>query len=113
MWDEGKGQRFQQLRQQDLLGLLTEGEQAELASLRQELESVEAAYLAPATQRLRQQRESIEIQNSRLEALIRRKESLAQRLGDFLQDARAERDAIEGELAVVLGQGRRDSAKDR
>lgn len=93
--------------------MLTRDEQAELASLGQELERAETAYLAPATRRLREEREATETQNSNLQTLVRRKESLVQRLRDFLDDARAERDAIAGELAAVLGGGRGDSAKER
>jgi hypothetical protein len=113
MWDERQRQRFQQLRQRDLLGLLTPPEQVELASFLQELERVEGEYLSPATRRLREERESIEAQNHSLQALVRRKEALVRRLRDFLEDTHAERNAIEGELAAVLGGGREDSAKDR
>jgi len=113
MWGDLKRRRFQQLREKELQGLLTQIEQAELASLVQELHAAEAAYLAPATRRLREEREAIETQNGSLQTLVRRKESLVARLRDFLEDARVERDAIEGELAAVLGGGRGDSAKDR
>jgi hypothetical protein len=112
VWEEAQRQRFQHLRQRDSLGLLTQAEQAELAALGQERERNEAAYLSPATQRLRAERQTLQTQNSRLEALVRRKEALAQRLRDFLADARAEQNAIEGELAAVLGGGSADSAKD-
>src|SRR5207245_1296952 len=55
----GNGQRssrFQELRQRQREGVLTEAEQAELKLLVQELEAAEATYLTPATERLRQQR---------------------------------------------------------
>lgn len=112
MWDERQRERFQQLREKESQGLLTPIEQAELASLIQALHSAETSYLAPATRRLREEREVMENQNSSLQTLVRRKESLVRRLRDFLEDARAERNAIEGELAAVLGGGRGDSAKD-
>ncbi len=101
MWDEQKRERFQQLRQRN--GALTDAEQAELAQLVQELEAEEAAYLTPATQRLRQEREALEVQNQALEALALRKEALVRRLREFLGEAQAERRAIESELAAVLG----------
>jgi hypothetical protein len=58
--------------------------------LGQELERAEADYLASAARRLRQEREAIETQNRSLEALVRRKEALARRLRDVLQDAHAD-----------------------
>ena len=113
MWDERQRQRFQELRRRDLSGLLTQAEQAELASLGRELEDAEADYLAPATRRLRQEREGIKTQNRSLQAVVRRKEAFVRRLRDFLADAHAERNAIEGELAAVLGGGAGDLLKDR
>lgn len=105
MWEEHKSSRFQQLRQRQSQNVLTEAEQAELALLSQ-IEAAEATDLTPATQRLRQDRESLETQNRTLEALAVRKESLALRLRDFLAEAQGERRAIEYELAAVLAGGR-------
>jgi len=51
-----------------------------LALLIKELETAEAAYLSPATQLLRQEREMLEEQNRTLEALVRRKEALVKHL---------------------------------
>jgi hypothetical protein len=113
MWDERQRQRFKELRQRDLPGLLSQAEEAELASLGRELEQAEAAYLAPATRRLHREREAIETQNRNLQTLVRRKEAFVRRLRDFLTDAHAERNAIEGELSAVLGGGAENSAKDR
>ena len=59
---------------------------------------IEGAYLVPATERLRQQREAIEAQNRVLEVLAHRKEVLVRRLHDFLSEAQAERRAIECEF---------------
>ena len=56
MWDEQKHARFQALRQRELDGVLTEAEQAELTQMLQEIDSAEAAYLRPATARLRTER---------------------------------------------------------
>jgi hypothetical protein len=111
MWEEKERQRFQLLRQRELEGELTEPDQAELASLTQQLQAAEATYLAPATQRLQQEREALDAQNRSLELLARRKGALVQRLRDFLTEARAERQAIEGELAAVLA-GSRNSETD-
>src|SRR5712691_1769152 len=99
MWDDQKRQRFQELRQPDRQ--LNAAEQAELASLAQELEAAESAYLKPATDRLRQDCELTEKQNDELDRLIKRKEALVQRLHKVLTEARVERRAIENELATV------------
>jgi hypothetical protein len=102
MWDGERSSRFQQLRDRQREGGLTEAEKAELARLVQELETAESDYLTPAAERLRQERRSLESQNQTLEALVLRKESLVRRLRDFLAEAQAERRAIESELAAVL-----------
>jgi hypothetical protein len=106
MWDEQKRSRFHQLRQRLRDGGLREAEQAELALLVQELEADEAGYLTPSTERLRQERETLEAQNRALEVLARRKAALALRLRDFLAEALTERQAIESELDAVLAGGR-------
>jgi len=102
MWDERQRRRFEQLRERDLLGQLTQAEQAELASLGQELERAETAYLGSATRRVRKEREAVETQNRSLQTLVHRKQSLVRRLRDFLEEVHAERSAIDGELAAVL-----------
>lgn len=112
MWEEQKRRRFQQLRQQHQEGGLSEAEQAELALLVQELEAAEAAYLAPATQQLQQERKTLEDKNRSLEALVRRKETLVRRLHDFLAEAQDERRAIERELTAVLAGSRSSGTND-
>jgi hypothetical protein len=102
MWDNLRSSRFQQLRRRQHDSVLTEAEQAELAHLVEELETAEASYLRPVTEQLRQQRETLQVQNRALEALALRKEALVLRLHDFLAEAQAERRAIESELAAVL-----------
>ncbi len=77
MWDEQKRERFQTLRQRELDDTLTEAEQAELSQMIQEIEDAEAAYLRPATERLRCERERIEEQNRELQGLVQREEASA------------------------------------
>src|SRR5260370_42468532 len=84
MWDEATRTRFQQLRQRQGENCISEAEQFELASLLRELEEAESGYLAPATQRIQRERETIEAQNRTLEALTLREEALVKRLSDFL-----------------------------
>jgi hypothetical protein len=110
MWDNQKRQRLQELRQPDRQ--LNAAEQTELATLVQELEAAEAAYLKTATERLRQENERTEKQNRDLERLIQRKEALAQRLNNVLAEARVERRAIENELASVLAASQGSKAED-
>jgi hypothetical protein len=93
--------RFQELRNKQSTGALNVAEQSELTTLIEKIEADEAAYLLPATQRLRGQREELEAQNHQLEALSLRKEALARRLHDVLTEARAECQAIESELIAL------------
>jgi hypothetical protein len=73
MWDKSRSSRFQQLRQRQGENVPTEAEQAELAQLVEEIETAEANYLRPATEQMRQQRETLQTQNSSLETLALRK----------------------------------------
>ncbi|MDQ3814801.1 MAG: hypothetical protein M3347_12735 [Armatimonadota bacterium] len=103
MCDEQKRERFQTLRERELEGALTPAEQTELSLLIQEIENAEAAYLGPATERLRREREQLEAQNHALEDLVRRKQALAERLRTVLEESAAERHTIDKELARILG----------
>jgi hypothetical protein len=67
MWDEVKQARCNALRIAERQGTLTEAEGVELLALTQELDVLEAAYLHPATERVRQEREALGEQNSKLE----------------------------------------------
>lgn len=100
MWNDQKRERFQMLRERT--DSLSAAEQAELNALTQELESAESTYMNGATNRMRQEREVVEIQNRSLEALAARQNALIARLEGAFFDARAERNAINSELALVL-----------
>ena len=102
MWDEQKRRRFQHLRERELAGALGDAERTELTLLIDALQAAEAQYVEPATHRLRNEREVIDVQNRALETLVQRKEKLAERLEGFLAETQAERRAIERELAAVL-----------
>ena len=86
MWDDQKRQRFELLRQRENAGVLADIERSELESLVQELQSAEATYLAPATERLREERHELDTQNRTLEALARRREALAGHLREVLAE---------------------------
>src|ERR1700737_3541824 len=98
-WDESTRERFRELRQREDKGTLTPEEQAELSRLIQQIEDAEAAYLRPATERLRREREAIETQNRALQALLTREEAFVARLETVLATLKAEREAINEEFA--------------
>jgi hypothetical protein len=102
MGDTAKRARFEALRQHEEEGTITEPEQAELAQMIEEIESAEAAYLGPATERLRAERTQIQARSAALQRLVRRKEALAWRLEQTLAEARGERQAIEEEQNRIL-----------
>jgi hypothetical protein len=78
---EAERARFQYLRGSQFNGeTLTDAEQAELSRWIASIEDTEAAYLRPANDRLRAAAEALEERNRILGALIRRKESLVERL---------------------------------
>ncbi|MBI3408207.1 MAG: hypothetical protein HY040_07610 [Planctomycetes bacterium] len=110
MWNEQKRKRFQQLRERE--SELTDVERAELAILVHELDTAELTYLSGATERLRHQRLNTEAQLLSLEALARRRQALVQRLDNVLSEARAERHAIESELASVLADTRNSNTQE-
>jgi hypothetical protein len=91
MGEGERSSRFQELRRLQHERVLTEAEEADLALLMREVEEAEGTYLTPATERLRQERETLETQYRILELLAIRKADLVRRLGDFLADAQAKR----------------------
>lgn len=105
MLTEAERGRYKELRRLATEGSLTAGERDELSSLTREIERWESAYLGPATQRLREDSESIETQNRSLEALARRKEALVERLRRALNESEAEQYAISQEVERILGDG--------
>jgi hypothetical protein len=111
MFDAEKRLRFRMLQERQDTGMASADEQAELAKLARELESGEAAYLTPATERIRQDHERLERQNRKLEELVRRREVFVERLRGFLADARRERETIDSELAAVLAEDSSDSSR--
>jgi len=83
MWDEQKRQRLERLREREDAATLTGVERSELALLVRELESAEVAYLGPATERMREERQRLDAQNRALEALVQRREALAGHLREL------------------------------
>src|SRR5437870_3611469 len=102
MQDAAKRAKFESLRQREEEGTLTEAEQAELAQMIEEVERAEAAYLRPATERLRADRAEVTRQSGALQGVLQRKEALVRRLEQTLAEARAERDALEEEVNRIL-----------
>ena len=70
MWDQAKQARFDALRASERQSTLNAAERAELVTLTQELDALEAAYLAPAAEQVRQERAALEVQNQDLGELL-------------------------------------------
>lgn len=102
MLTEHQSQRFNTLQQGEENGALSPAEQMELQAFVQQIEAEEAALLAPAMERMRQQRRRIEEQNAALAVLVRRKERLARRLERILALSIAEREKINAQVAAIL-----------
>ena len=100
MWDDQKRQRFNELREPGRY--LNAAEKTEVAALVKELEDMEAAYLKPANERLRNERLAIEKRNARLAVVINKKKAFVERLNRLLTESEAERRAIDREFASVL-----------
>ncbi|MBI1924526.1 hypothetical protein HYR99_09775 [Candidatus Poribacteria bacterium] len=110
MWEVQKRQRFQDLRQRELGGTLSEAEQAELAQLIQELEDLEAAYLVPETERLHQENAQLqakakvlEKQKVELEELLRQKEAYLARARAFAEQLEVERLDLLERFVRIMG----------
>lgn len=86
MWDAVKQARFNVLRAAQRQGVLTETEGVELLSLTQELDTLEAAYLQPATERVRQEREPLGEQNNKLEELLREQQDYLTEIRTLVAD---------------------------
>jgi hypothetical protein len=86
MWDEVKQARCNVLRIAERQGTLTEAEGAELLALTQELDALETAYLQPATARVRQEREALGEQNSKLEELLREQQDYLAEIRTLVAD---------------------------
>ena len=95
-----KRSRLQELR--DLPHPRNAASEAELATLIAELQAYESGNLSAATQRMKQEREAIEARMRSLESVAARRAGLLARLNDTLAEARAERQAIDGELSTLL-----------
>jgi hypothetical protein len=107
MWDQQQRERYSDLRRREASGALTEAERQELQFLMREIEDAEAAYLHGATEQLCSERENVDAQNRTLQALMHRKEALFLRLRTTLAEAEAEREAINADLARILGESPR------
>jgi len=99
MWDNQKRTRFEELREPGRQSNIEE--QTELAALVKELEDEEAAYLKPATERLRRENDCAQKRNLELAELFKRKEALVERLENVLAEAQAEERDIATKLAAV------------
>src|SRR5687767_5050200 len=102
MWDEQRQARFDALREREEARTLTQREQKELAGMIEELERTEAAYLQPSVEREEAECRRLEAQNAALSTLLQRRQALAHKLEQILEEATAEDEAIKEELARIL-----------
>jgi len=110
MWDNQKRTRFEELRKPGRQ--LNAAEQTELAAMVKELEAEEAAYLKPATERLRRENDCNQKRQLELAELVKRKQALVERLENVLAEAQAEERALETELATVVAGTQESKADD-
>jgi hypothetical protein len=110
VWEESTRQRFQELRQRELDGTLTEGEQIELAQRIQELDDLEATCLGPAIERLRRQNlqvqtevEALTEQRQHLEKLVQQKEQYLARARMLAEELEAERLDLLDQFSRIIG----------
>ncbi len=92
-------QRLSELRAR---AVLSATEAQELARLLERADAHEAGVLAPSTRALEMENQNGEAENRQLAALVDRKQQLVARLTGALQEARAEREAIDVELRRIL-----------
>lgn len=102
MLTDSQRQRFRALQNAEDNGTLSVSDQAELQAFVQLIEDKEAAYLRPATERIRQERLRLQEQNQELQILLRRKERLERRLERMLALSAAEREKINAQVAAIL-----------
>jgi hypothetical protein len=103
MLTEPERARFNELRNRGAKGkTLTADETEEIAAFIRRIEKAEAAYLLPATERLRRETEASVERTRSLEALAEREERLLERLSCLLAELKAEREEIAAERARLL-----------
>jgi Rod binding domain-containing protein len=97
MWTAEQRQLYNDLREREWAGTLTDEERAGLAALMQQLNDREAAYLAPANERKAQEVaamtttvEQLESQNHRLREYLRERQAFLSRVKSLVADIRAE-----------------------
>lgn len=93
-----------------------EAEQAELKQTIEELEAMEAVYLAPATEQRRRENAQLEAemkriqeQNRQLEELVKQKADFLIRVQAALAELKTERDHLRRRRAEVLGEALPDA----
>jgi hypothetical protein len=105
MWDEVKQARFNTLRAAERQGVLTEVEGIELRALTQEMDALEATYLHPATERMRQEREALGEQKSKLEELLREQQDYLAEIRTLVADLEARAQRWRQRYMDITGQG--------
>jgi hypothetical protein len=110
MWNDEKQEQFDDLRQREAEGRLTDAEREILQSLLTELDSEEATALHPAIKRMQAkeeelsvEKERVEQENERLAAILAKQERLLGEAQDYLNHLRSERAVLREEYQAVTG----------
>jgi hypothetical protein len=103
MWSEAKQTHFNALRAAERQGTLTAAERTELAALTQELDTLEAAYLTPATARVQQEREALEAQNRQLEELLHEQQTYLAEVRSLVAELQRREQRWRARYAAIIG----------
>lgn len=109
MWTDEQRQRYNDLREREHAGTLTDAERVELTTLMQQLNDREAAYLAPANERKAQEVaamkvavEQLEAQNRRLREYLHERQAFLARVKSLIADIHAEDRLVRERFSDVL-----------
>lgn len=102
MFDTTQSDRFQELRDLQTSGPLSDREAAELFSLERELIADEFKKLNTSSERARCERRVIDAQNRKFEEILSKKSALERKLRTSLREFRSERRALDRRLARIL-----------
>lgn len=104
MWSEEKQQQFDELRQREAQGELSQTDAEMLRTLIEELDAEETAALHPSIgqmqtkqEELSLERQQVERENEKLAAILARQQRLLSEAREYLDHLRTERAALEAE----------------
>jgi hypothetical protein len=107
MWNDEAQRRFDELRRAEAESGLNEGERAELAALRAELDAEEANALAPALARIARETAELRAEKARVDAWAHDLEQIAEQQERLLAEARAYASGLRVRRAALADEARR------